>query len=128
MEFKDSSIEPTEYEYDESGNLIKDLNKKITDIRYNSLTLSSLVEFENGNNISYVYAANGTKFQTMHVIGNDSITTDYCSNVIYENGVSRTLIIEAGYFSLHGNKHHYYLQIIKVIIDWLSTEMPWLRR
>lgn len=109
MEFKDSSTEPTEYEYDENGNLIKDLNKKITDIRYNSLTLSSLVEFENGNNISYAYAANGTKLQTMHVIGNDSITTDYCSNVIYENAASRTLIIEAGCFSLYGNKHHYYL-------------------
>jgi len=109
MEFKDSSTEATEYEYDENGNLTKDLNKKITDIRYNSLTLPSLVEFENGNKISYVYAANGTKLQTMHVIGNDTITTDYCGNVIYENGVPRTLITEAGYFSLNDNKHHYYL-------------------
>ena len=110
MEFKDGASLPVEYFYDANGNLTQDLNKKITDIQYNCLNLPCWVEFENGNSISYLYDANGTKLRTTHVVGNDTTVTDYCGNVIYENGVPKTLLVEGGYVSLDDHKYHYYLQ------------------
>lgn len=110
MEFVDGAQEPVEYAYDANGNLTKDLNKKIIDIQYNCLNLPCRVEFENGNSVSYLYDANGTKLRTMHVIGNDTTVTDYCGNVVYENGVPKTLLVEGGYVSLNDNKYHYFIQ------------------
>ena len=68
------------------------------------------VEFENGNSISYLYDANGVKLRTTHVIGNDSTVTDYCGNVVYENGTPKMLLTEVGYVSLNDNKYHYFIQ------------------
>ena len=110
MEFKDNADLATEYVYDANGNLIKDLNKNIIDIQYNFLNLPCRVKFENGNSISYLYDANGTKLRTTHVIGNDTTVTDYCGNVIYENGAPKTLLVEGGYVSLNDNKYHYFIQ------------------
>ena len=110
MEFKDGADSSTEYTYDVNGNLTKDLNKNIIDIQYNCLNLPSRIEFENGNSISFSYAADGTKLRTMHVIGKDATVTDYCGNVVYENGVPKMLLTEAGYVSLDDNKYHYFIQ------------------
>lgn len=110
FEFKDGANAATEYEYDENGNLTKDLNKKIADIQYNYLNLPVLIQFEDGNSISYVYDANGTKLRTTHLINGVTTTTDYCGNVIYENGVAKTLLTEVGYVSLADNKYHYFVQ------------------
>ena len=68
------------------------------------------VAFENGNSISYLYDANGTKLRTTHVIGNDTTVTDYCGNLIYENGVAKTLLVDGGYVSLSDRKYHFYFQ------------------
>ena len=100
----------TEYEYDENGNLTKDLNKKKTAIQYNCLNLPSRVMFANGNSISYLYDAAGRKLRTVHVLEGDSVTTDYCGNVVYENGVPQILLTEVGYVSLTDGKYHYYLK------------------
>ena len=89
----------TEYEYDENGNLTKDLNKNITAIQYNCLNLPSRVMFANGNSISYLYDAAGRKLRTVHFLEGDSVTTDYCGNVVYENGVPKILLTEVGYVS-----------------------------
>ena len=51
FEFKDGIDLSTEYEYDENGNLTKDLNKNKTAIQYNCLNLPSRVMFANGNSI-----------------------------------------------------------------------------
>lgn len=110
MEFKDGVDATIEYKYDGNGNLTKDLNKKITDIQYNCLNLPSRIEFENGNSISFSYAADGTKLRTMHVIGKDTTVTDYCGNVVYENGVPKLLLTGTGYVSLNDNKYHYFIQ------------------
>ena len=64
-----------------------DLNKKITLIQYNWLDLPSKVQFEGGNSIVNLYAADGTKFRTTRVTGSNTVTTDFCNNAIYENGV-----------------------------------------
>ena len=110
FEFKDGIQKTTEYTYDSNGNLIQDLNKKITDIQYNYLNLPCRVGFKNGNSISYLYDANGTKLRSTHVIGNDTTVTVYCGNVVYENGIPKMLLTEAGFFSLNDGKYHYYLK------------------
>ena len=110
FEFKDNAKQTVEYSYDANGNLTKDLNKKITDIQYNCLNLPCRIEFEDGNITSYLYAADGTKLRTTHIIGNDTTVTDYCDNVIYENGIAKTLSTETGYVSLTDGKYHYYLK------------------
>ena len=110
FEFKDGASLSTEYSYDANGNLTQDLNKKITDIQYNCLNLPGRIEFEDGNSISYLYDANGTKLRTTHIIDGITTTTDYCGNVIYENEVAKTLLTESGYVSLKDGKYHYYLK------------------
>ena len=110
FEFKDAVKQNNEYTYDKNGNMTKDLNKNITDIQYNYLNLPCQIEFENGNSISYLYGVNGTKLRTTHIIGNDTTVTDYCGNLIYENGVAKTLLVEGGYVSLSDDKYHFYLQ------------------
>jgi len=110
FEFKDTVHCPTEYAYDSNGNLIQDLNKKITDIQYNCLNLPSRIEFENGNSISYLYDANGTKLRTTHLTDKIANTTDYCGNAIYENGVLVKLLTGQGFLSLPDAVYHYFLQ------------------
>ena len=96
--------------YDNNGNLTKDLNKGITNISYNMLSLLQVVTFSNGNTITYLYTADGRKLRTVHVIGGTATTTDYCGNVIYENGTARLLLTEAGYVDLTDNSHHFYIK------------------
>ena len=110
FEFKDGVKQSNEYAYDANGNLTKDLNKGITDIQYNCLNLPSVVTFSDGSTITYTYAADGTKLKTVHKIGGTTTTTDYCGNVIYENGVQKLLLTEEGYVTLSDSKYHYYLK------------------
>ena len=100
-----------EYAYDANGNLTKDLNKGIADIQYNVLNLPSTVSFSDGSTITYTYGADGTKLRTVHKIGSTTTTTDYCGNVIYENGTQKLLLTEEGYINLTGTQqYHYYLK------------------
>ena len=86
------------------------MNKKIAGIQYNYLNLPDRIEFEDGSSISYLYDAAGTKLRVVHSIAGNTTTTDYCGNVIYENGTPKTLLTDAGFVSLNDNKYHYYLQ------------------
>ena len=108
--FKDGVKQANEYTYDANGNLTKDLNKGITNISYNCLNLPSVVTFSDGSTITYTYGADGTKLRTVHKIGSATTTTDYCGNVIYENGVQKLLLTEEGYVTLSDSKYHYYLK------------------
>ncbi len=110
FEFKDAVKQANEYTYDANGNLTKDLNRNISNIQYNFLNLPGKVTFGDGSTIEYVYAADGTKLRTKHVINGTTTTTDYCGNVVYENGVQKLLLTEAGYVTLSDRKYHYYLQ------------------
>ena len=125
FEFKDAVKQANEYAYDANGNLTKDLNKGISNISYNCLNLPSVVTFSDGSTITYTYAADGTKLRTVHTIGSTTTTTDYCGNVIYENGVQKLLLTEAGYLTLADSKYHYYLQDHqgnnRVVIDQNGT-------
>ena len=94
--------------YDKNGNLTQDLNKNILSIEYNALNLPCEVTFGNGNTVSYLYSAGGTKLRTVHTTGGVSTTTDYLGSVIYENGNPKLLLTDAGYVSLSDGKYHYY--------------------
>ena len=110
FEFKDGVKQANEYAYDANGNLTKDLNKGITGISYNCLNLPNAVTFSDGSTITYTYGADGTKLRTVHKIGSTTTTTDYCGNVVYENGVQKLLLTEEGYVTLSDSKYHYYLK------------------
>ena len=110
MEFKDNAHETVEYAYDKNGNLTKDLNKNITGIQYNILNLPSHITFADGNSIVYEYAADGSKVRTTHTINDNVTSTVYCGNAVYENGVPKTLLTEAGFVSLNDRIYHYYLK------------------
>ena len=110
FEFKNGANAADEYSYDANGNLTKDLNKGISGITYNFLNLPNAVTFSDGSTITYIYGADGTKLRTVHKIGTTTTTTDYCGNVVYENGVQKLLLTEEGYVTLSDNKYHYYLK------------------
>ena len=110
MEFKDNANQPVEYGYDKNGNLTKDLNKNISNIRYNLINLPSQITFGDGNTIDYEYGSDGRKLRTVHQTGNTILTTDYCGNAIYENGSLKLLLTETGYVSFPDKKFHFYLK------------------
>ena len=110
FEFKDGVKQANEYTYDSNGNLTKDLNKGISNISYNCLNLPSAVTFSDGSTIAYTYGADGTKLKTVHKTGSTTTTTDYCGNVVYENGVQKLLLTDEGYVTLSDGKYHYYLK------------------
>lgn len=135
-----------EYKYDSNGNLEQDYNKKIAKIQYNSLNLPSALQFANGNSTDYLYGADGMKRRVTHktAIANISVpmgqikelassqisqtnTTNYCNNVIYENGVLSMILTEEGYVTLSGDApiYHYYLKDHqgnnRVVINQAST-------
>ncbi|MDD3211173.1 MULTISPECIES: RHS repeat domain-containing protein [Bacteroides] len=103
MDFKNNANLATEYLYDKNGNLIKDYNKSITEISYNVLNLPQTLKISSATN-TYTYAADGRKLKT--VLGG-SKTTDYCGNVIYENGLLKRILVDGGY--IENGTYYFYL-------------------
>ena len=77
--------------------------------------------FGNGNSVEYEYTTDGVKLRTVHKTGSTTLTTDYCGNAVYENGVLKMLLNEAGYVSFPDRKYHFYLKDhqgnIRVVAD-----------
>ncbi|ADR20544.1 hypothetical protein MATR_18330 [Marivirga tractuosa] len=84
--FKDGNTSGLDYTYDDNGNMISDANKEIDSIKYNNLNLPEEVIFENGNKITYIYSASGTKLR-QEVYENNTLikATDYIGSLILEN-------------------------------------------
>jgi RHS repeat-associated protein len=85
-----------EYTYDANGNMISDLNKGISLIKYNHLNLPVKVIMEDGNYVEYVYDAAGIKqAQIVHENGAER-TTEYEGEYIYntENDVTELELIQ----------------------------------
>ena len=102
------------------------------DIRYNSLNLPDGLQFTNGNTTMYTYDAAGNKLGVTHQTAVAGITipmssemitltpeqiyssfkTDYCGNMIYENGELSKILTEEGYITFSGSTpvYHYYLR------------------
>ena len=90
-----------------------------------------MLQFQNGNTTSYLYSNDGGKRKVTHqtaianvVIPMGSIqplssgqiaytsTTDYCGNVIYEDGILSKILTDEGHITLSGSTptYHYYLK------------------
>ncbi|MEW7289608.1 DUF6443 domain-containing protein [Aquimarina sp. 2304DJ70-9] len=84
--FKEGANPDNDYVYDENGNMIKDRNKRITNIQYNHLNLPTKVTFAEVNKyIEYMYTASGIKVSKRVIDQNTTSTTAYAGNYIYKN-------------------------------------------
>ena len=136
--FVDGVDAETEYEYDENGNMTKDLNRGICGIEYNCLNLPLRVDFVDGSRITYAYDGGGRKLRTDHCInpltasvpqlaggtgtaGDGSLIhtwTDYCANKVYDNDTLKMLLFDGGYVSYDTKadatspspSYHYYIK------------------
>ena len=70
--FVDGSNATTEYEYDQNGNMTKDLNKKISRIQYNLLNLPSTIKIMNATGTYFInktYDATGQLLRVRYQFG-----------------------------------------------------------
>jgi RHS repeat-associated protein len=101
----------TDYEYDDNGNLVKDLNKGITNIRYNYLNLPEVIQFGSGRGVKYlkfVYDATGVKLRKItreddNGGGVSEQKTDYVNGIEYKNGVINRIAHSEGAVTLQDN-------------------------
>ncbi len=116
--FMDGADEEKEYEYDKNGNLVKDLNKKISKIEYNSLNLPWKVEFEDGKSVEYLYDAAGVKHQATYFL-NPSMPIHkviYSGNMIYVDSQLYYIQIDGGHVKpiftspMPSFSFHYYIK------------------
>lgn len=121
MHFRDGADEDEEYEYDENGDMTKDLNSGIENIEYNVLNLPKLITFANGGTIRYTYSATGEKLRAEYTMTSDSIikTTDYCGNLIYEQGRPKMLLVDG--VNLYGGSN-FFMDLTQIEVYWM-TEM-----
>ena len=86
------------YVHDANGNLIKDLNNKITAVSYNFINLPKQVT-KDGQMISYVYSATGEKLQAM--FGNSNVL-NYNGTFIRAGNSLKYIITEEGRYVMNG--------------------------
>ena len=114
FEFRDGASLGYEYLYDANGNQTRDMNKGISEIQYNRRNLPAAVMYSDSRNITYIYDAMGKKLRTTYKETPVTVSrqTDYCGNIIYEDGVLKRILIEGGYVTFNGTtpRYHYYLQ------------------
>lgn len=99
---------PTEYEYDENGNLHSDLNSEIIRIDYNYLDLPERIEFFDGIVITYTYDAAGIKLKKRVTKGSEVLAeTDYTGAVQYEKGQLAFVFTNEGRAINKGDRYEY---------------------
>lgn len=96
--FSDGNTTGNDYEYYPDGSLKKDLNRGITDIKYNLLKLPRQLTFSSGKVVSYQYDASGRKLK-MSVTGTGSETRDYVGPFQYLNNALFEVTHEEGRYS-----------------------------
>ena len=108
-----------------------DFYNKIAKIQYNILNLPSALQFTEGHTSEYLYDAAGVKRKVKQVTTTENLLvpmgsmlpvpadkvaittqTDYCGNVIYENGTLSRILVDGGYITMSGTTptYHYYIQ------------------
>ncbi|MBW8687908.1 DUF6443 domain-containing protein [Chitinophaga rhizophila] len=87
-DFIDGNTSVKDYAYDANGNMIADLNKRISSITYNHLNLPSVITMAGKGTITYLYDAMGNKLSKTVVdnIGSVAKTTviDYDGIFVYK--------------------------------------------
>ena len=110
--FVDGANATTEYGYDQSGNMMSDQNKGISNIAYDAvLNLPQTVELAQGS-INYTYDAAGNKLREQVVPGDGSEpqTTDYVQGFHYQNGQLSFIQHEEGRLMMDDRAYHYDLK------------------
>lgn len=126
--FRNNANADAEYAFNANGAMTKDLNKGISDIQYNFLNLPTQIDLKNPQGearTETVYSADGLKrrviqkwnanYSSSPVIGsavdvaalNQTKTTDYVENLMYENGVLKRIQVEGGYYDMSAGKYYY---------------------
>ena len=108
--FVNGASQSGEYTYDQNGNMTKDLNKNISSISYNLLNLPTNITYSSGKSAAYIYDATGRKLRTSYKASASAtpVPTDYCGNMIYENGVLKQILVDGGYMTVTGTPFYYY--------------------
>ncbi len=106
-----------DYQYDDNGNMISDINKGITTIDYNYLNLPQSVTInttQDNGNITYIYDAVGTKLKKIVSQGGSLNSTEYAGNYVYEDGVLQFFSHPEGYIepvnTAEGTNYQYIYQ------------------
>ncbi len=131
FQFVDGADVENEYVYDANGNMTEDFNKKISKIEYNLLNLPSKLQFSFGHMAEYSYDGAGRKLSVTYKTSKTNLfvpmgsivppqstnvaltlKTDYCGNMIYENGQLSKILTDVGYITLANSTptYHHYLQ------------------
>ena len=110
--------------YDANGNMTADLNKGVS-LTYNRLNLPLQAVFPYRRSTAYVHGADGTKLRVTHSTGMlqsggvPSVillqpivtTTDYCGNLLFENGELSRLLVDGGYVTFTNGTPHYHFHL-----------------
>ncbi|WP_250253694.1 RHS repeat-associated core domain-containing protein [Chryseobacterium sp. Marseille-Q3244] len=106
--FSDRTNTGDDYDYDDDGNLTKDLNKGITKIIYNYLNLPSEVVWNTTKKVIYSYDADGMKISKKVIEGNNVSETLYLDGFQYKNNVLQFFPTAKGYVNVNnGNTFNY---------------------
>lgn len=91
--FKDGNVNSGDYEYDDNGNVIKDLNQGIVSIEYNFMNLPERIDKSTGEYIIYGYDAAGAKLyeELYDQAGALVKRTDYLGGFVFENNELKLL-------------------------------------
>lgn len=100
-----------DFDYDDYGNMVEDMNKKITNITYNHLNLPKKITFENNRSIEYIYDASGKKLKKTIADGSTNNTVDYLDGFQYEDEIlsffpTAEEYVRAVPFGIGGNPHY----------------------
>ncbi|MGB5990638.1 MAG: RHS repeat-associated core domain-containing protein [Marinifilaceae bacterium] len=109
--------------YDANGNMTRDLNKGIKDIKYNELNLPESISFADGRKISYIYSAAGEKLQ--NIVGGKTIS--YCCGFVYEDGKLSYILNSEGRYVVGTDSSVYEYNIcdhlgnVRAVVDSVGT-------
>ena len=117
-DFVDGTDLTQEYAYDGNGRLTMDTNRGIASIAYDLCNNPQAIAFTGANGIDYVYASDGTRLRTVHVLSGigGSVTrdtTDYLGNLVMRDGHLGMYRFDGGYVSFNNDTidgWHYYIQ------------------
>ena len=87
----------TEFEYDNNGNLVKDYDRNICKIQYNSLNLPTRIQFRNGNQIAHLYDAAGDRVKTTYYTRKSAVVVPFGNMLYPENNISDYNVVQYAY-------------------------------